>query len=244
MTTRPVSSIRIGNRHRKDLGDIDGLARNRRPFDLNEQRRKDIARLLVQRHDRLPNAGDWITYVEAAAWHCPRGNRRAALLQWLELVCAPLSMRRRHVLDAILRRFPPRRLRADTIARLLKVTDAERTALRIRTIGACDVSKAERAERSKQRRRVAEKQRRLARGIIPRERSLSRTKPWEAEGISRRTWERRRKAVSQIRAPYSSLNTKHELAARYESGPSEEEIALLAELHRGVRNFGEKDAKR
>jgi hypothetical protein len=36
---------------------------------------------------------------------------------------------------------------------------------------------------------------RLAKGSKPRFRSLSRMKPWEAEGISRRTWYRRRKTL-------------------------------------------------
>ena len=38
-------------------------------------------------------------------------------------------------------------------------------------------------------------------GAKPREQSLSRTKPWEAEGISRRTWERRRDANLRVRRP-------------------------------------------
>jgi hypothetical protein len=58
--------------------------KRKRPFPLH-QRRKDLARLVVRRHDRLPR--DCWTYIKVAAWHCPRGpNRRAALMHWFELV--------------------------------------------------------------------------------------------------------------------------------------------------------------
>jgi hypothetical protein len=75
---------------------------------------------------------------------------------------------------------------------------ADRTAPRITTIGAIDCSKAEPVERRKGRKRNRVEAGRRAAGAVPREQyeanSLSRTRPWEALGISRRTWERRRKA--------------------------------------------------
>ncbi len=45
----------------------------------------------------------------------------------------------------------PRRWRADTLAWRLRLIDADRTALKITTIGAIDVSKAQRAARRRQR---------------------------------------------------------------------------------------------
>jgi excinuclease UvrABC nuclease subunit len=52
----------------------------------------------------------------------------------------------------------------------------------------------------KNRVRHAERARQLrkSRGAIPREESFSRTKPWEALGMSRRTWERRKKKEKEI----------------------------------------------
>ena len=105
----------------------------------------------------------------------------------------------------------PRRLHADRIAKMLRVTDAERTALKLTTIGACDVSKAERLRRRRERHRAAQQATRRARGVVPRDQyladSFSRTKPWEALGISRRTWERRgRPAVTQVRVQQSSYS--------------------------------------
>lgn len=182
--------------------------RKRRPFDLNRQRRRDIARLVVHRHGRLPNADACKLYMKAAAWHCPSGNRRHAMEQWCAWVCTPPSLDRQ--IDAILSATPPRRIRADPLARHLHVTDAERTALRIFTIGAYDVPKAERIKRRKEKRRLADQARRQARGAKPHEQSISRTKPWEARGMSRATWYRKEKAmrqpVRQIRGHDSSLS--------------------------------------
>jgi hypothetical protein len=185
MTTRPISRIRIGKR---------------RPLDLNRQRRKDIARLVVHRHGRLAKAALCLPYAMAAAWHCPRdGDRCAAMRQWCFWTCAPPSVERK--IDAILEDNPPRRMRADTLARHLSVSDAERTVLRVYTIGAYDVPKAKRDARRKENHRLREQARRRANGAKPREQAFTRTKPWEDAGLrTRRTWERHGKPVSQIRA--------------------------------------------
>jgi len=86
---------------------------------------------------------------------------------------------------------------ADQLAALLSLTYAERQKLKITTIGACDVSKRGRELLSKQKKRDrdrirATEKRRMA-GAQSRATSLSTTRPWEKDGISRRTWERRRK---------------------------------------------------
>src|SRR5215211_210804 len=85
---------------------------------------------------------------------------------------------------------------ADDLGMYLHLSDATRTELRIRRIGAYDVTKRERTRRRRLQNNEAKKQRRLEQGAQPREQyeaqSLSRTKPWDREGISRRTWYRRR----------------------------------------------------
>ena len=80
---------------------------------------------------------------------------------------------------------------------------AVRILLRFTTIGACDLTRAERNKATRKHRTDAERERQRRKGVIPREqyesRSLSRTRPWEAEGISRSTWERRRaKALTEV----------------------------------------------
>lgn len=85
---------------------------------------------------------------------------------------------------------------------------AERCALDIRTIGAFDVPKAKRAKLQKQKQRQRDRSRkeeqRRAAGACPRTdylaNSFSQAGPWEAFGISRRTWERRGKPVPEAEA--------------------------------------------
>jgi len=98
-------------------------------------------------------------------------------------------------------------LRADAVANLLRVTMAERLALGLRTIGACDVTPAERRRIMKEKKMRQDRERQSAKrnseGRKSRseyeKNSLSQQRPWEAEGISRRTWERRRDAsVSKV----------------------------------------------
>jgi hypothetical protein len=101
----------------------------------------------------------------------------------------------------------PRRWRADKLAQRLGVTNADRIRLKLCTIGATDRNKEERAydrqERRPDHRRQRQRERRRAAGMKPRSQSLSQTKPWQALGICRRTWERRQaRAVANVKPPY------------------------------------------
>ena len=95
-------------------------------------------------------------------------------------------------------KMPP----ADAVAKMLYVRMAERTLLGLKTIGACDISRHARElsakERKRERDRNRQEQKRRASGRVDRSSyeatSLTSLKPWEQEGISRRTWERRRVA--------------------------------------------------
>jgi hypothetical protein len=98
----------------------------------------------------------------------------------------------------------PRKWRSATLGRLLNFTGKEWRRLRIRTIAPVDMSADERRYYS---RLLSNGRRRIKRkrdGVTPRAEyettSLSRTKPWVAEGVSRRTWERRRKRVASLAA--------------------------------------------
>ena len=71
-----------------------------------------------------------------------------------------------------------------------------RNKLKIRTIGSIDVKKRARMEIRRVRDKVKRQNKRRAEGVRPRDEyeanSLSRTQPWRALGVSRRTWERHR----------------------------------------------------
>jgi hypothetical protein len=97
----------------------------------------------------------------------------------------------------------PQWLKARPMGERLGLTDYERTALKIRTIRPIDVTDACLAERRKQKDRDRKALRRqLARAAKPA--PASQTKPWEAEGIDRATWYRRKaKSAGQKRATKS-----------------------------------------
>ena len=90
----------------------------------------------------------------------------------------------------------PLRWRADTLGKMLRLTTAERSQLKIHTIGPIDSTAAERkearrladVERKRQIRRAAGKHHSADRM----RNSVNSQAPWKAEGINRSTWFRRR----------------------------------------------------
>jgi hypothetical protein len=101
-------------------------------------------------------------------------------------------------------RLDPRRvwLGGKELGERLNVTNAEREGLKAWRIVPVDISPDDLAEQRKAKDR--ERKRRKRAGAKPRDRyeaeSLSKLKPWIADGISRRTWERRRGRVASVSA--------------------------------------------
>lgn len=91
----------------------------------------------------------------------------------------------------------PLKFKADTLGWRLRLSAAERTALAITTIGAFDLTKAERERARKLRRAAAERKRRRKKGAMPRDHytaaSLAKARPWDEAGMSRSSWYRRGK---------------------------------------------------
>jgi hypothetical protein len=171
----------------------------------------DLRRLFVARYGHfLPDddAGreDARIMAHCLARHPVDPRRRIAA--WLEL-WAPwmISAEAGTLITTVMAK--PLRWRADKLlAARLNLTEAERQRLGITTIGAIDLPKAERTKRRKHEARLRDQRRRRARGGKTRHeyeaKSLSRTKPWAALGISRRTWYRLGKpAVAQVRAQHT-----------------------------------------
>ena len=189
--------------------------RRRRPvaFSLATLRLREIERLIRSRHLYVPNTDDADIYLVPAA----QLLRRIVLDKFGQLTIADIIDRLEvwapsfapqisaETLESVARYAMghPILANADTLAAQLRLTYEERARLRITTIGACDVNRAGRASLRKERKRLRDRARALAKraacGAIPRAKylanSLSRARPWEAEGISRSTWERRRKAA-------------------------------------------------
>jgi hypothetical protein len=103
------------------------------------------------------------------------------------------------MIGMVLRTRPCERMRpAKMQGEILSVTNADRDRHRLWTIAPADMDAAQMAEHRKAKRRKREQERRRRAGRKPRAaylaESLTKQKPWEAEGISRPTWYRRRKA--------------------------------------------------
>lgn len=111
----------------------------------------------------------------------------------------------------------------DVVGRTLAVTSDERTRLRLWTIAPCDMARDEYdAARRETRRARARIRARLARaraGAVDRQTYLSSSveqlKPWLAEGVSRRTWYRRRGVAERdmCRGTTASHQVKKDSAA-------------------------------
>jgi hypothetical protein len=160
----------------------------------------DLSILFYSRYgaQRLPDDDSGRDDLKIALNHLaclPRPQK--AISVWLEAWAPWLTLAERAeivrpILDA------PQRWKADALAWRLHLTMEQRTMLGITTIGAIDMPKAQRTKRRKQRDRDRLKAKRKQQGRTPRAeyeaKSLSRAKPWIAEGISRATWYRRRRA--------------------------------------------------
>jgi hypothetical protein len=184
---------RAGIRRRYDTARRD---RKREPVSLAALRVGDLKRLFVARYGHeLPDDDAGRDDALIMAHHLARQpNAERRIPAWLGLNAPWMNPREARDLTAkVLAK--PLRWRADKLARRLNLHEAERQRLRITTIGAVDLDKAERKARRKLRARQRKEERRRAKGAKPRAeyeaRSLTRTKPWEALGMSRRTWYRR-----------------------------------------------------
>ena len=90
-----------------------------------------------------------------------------------------------------------RRRSADQVARDLGVTYQMRTFLDLRTIGCCDMTKKQRDAIQSQKEAADKRRAREHAGARPQAQSNERTRPWEAMGICRATFYRRKKAAEK-----------------------------------------------
>ncbi len=114
-----------------------------------------------------------------------------------------MDAKERFDLVAEIERTPPylRKVTGKALGERLRVTSAERIALRLWTIAACDATDEQRDERHKAANRGRQQRRRRRLGMKPRTKPA---KPWQAEGISRAKYYRRRETrTSQRETPVS-----------------------------------------
>jgi hypothetical protein len=169
----------------------------RSPHQLVALRLNDLARLFRARYGvTLPDDDAGRDDAVVMLHHLARAHGDARRMRsWLQLNAPWMAgAEGAELVNRVLQK--PLRWRADTLAKRLRLTEAERRRLRICTIGCVDMTKQERQQARKLRQRQRDRARRRAQGAKLRAEyeagSINRTRPWIAAGISRRTWYRRR----------------------------------------------------
>lgn len=161
-------------------------------------RLRDITKLIRARHGvELPNDAAGVLMVEIAAHHLAMLNANPIdrINRWVDLWAPWYRLGELKTLrEDVLRQ--PKRWKADQLAWVLRLVEADRRALGITTIGAIDMGKRERMARRRQRSRERRMAKHRAKGVKPRVEylaSVASPKPWIAEGVSRATWFRRKR---------------------------------------------------
>ncbi len=162
-------------------------------YDIRRRRRREIEALVQD--NGAAETDDYPRYLVLWAQALPENAdrmigslRNASRRMWHEIT----EDEARDIIEEARSTSRPRT--PDGWARALGLTYARRQRIGVTTIGSIDVTKRQRTHLRKLRERERHRQRRQALGATPRTQSLSALKPWAAEGISRRTWERRRRA--------------------------------------------------
>ena len=169
--------------------------RKRGAFSLPTMRRREIERHAL--HVGAADTEDLWRWLVAWCWHNDQNVRDPVGALQLAAERMGGALTEAEAIAVLEQADDMRQQRAaDRLAWFLGVTYPQRQKLGITTIGSTDINERTRAALRKRRRRLYHEHRRRSRGVRPRAdyeaNSLSRAKPWEAEGMSRRTWYRRR----------------------------------------------------
>jgi hypothetical protein len=181
---------------------IEPRRRRHHNFNFPAKRRREI--VLHARHVGAAQSDDFDRWLIAWHWH----NSKAKDPIWSLMECAKNmggSISEAEASEIAEEASLTRKHRsADNLARFLGVTYAQRQALRLTTIGSVNVKKRARKQLRRRNDRLYQEHRRRERGARPHSESLSRTKPWEAMNMNRRTWYRKNKSRSGTSGTTSS----------------------------------------
>ncbi|MFC3074188.1 hypothetical protein [Shinella pollutisoli] len=157
-----------------------------RGWTQDRQRVAEIERLIRRRHGGPVDTDDGLIYLELIYPHLPAGSARA----WATAM-APLLTDSEFLSVAA---SEPKRFNATEAGKALALTRQERNELKITTIRA--VGQTDESMKKERRERDAAAAR-AKRAALPKKEKLKDTRPWEAQGISYRTWRRRRQNDGQ-----------------------------------------------
>jgi hypothetical protein len=189
---------------RHSLEDIRERCPRGSPQLIGRKRMRELEALYGKRYGaHLPydDAGiDDLTIIAHHIAHLGPGGGFPHIVAWAAEYMPDMPMAKA---EALAKRVmaEPRRFKAATLGWRLGLTDAERTALGITTIRAAGVSDAEMIERRKRKRRECRDlwRKRQRDKRPPKPEPLSRRRPWEDLGMSRRTWYRKGKPIPEGR---------------------------------------------
>jgi hypothetical protein len=185
-----------GHGHRLKLGNIRTLLRDRWKFELPNNNEDAAADLRILLH------------VKASA--CRPDRREKGILNEISL-WAPWMPPAEAKQTAAEIACKPRKMSTDDLGNALGVDSATRDRLEIWLIGAYDLSAEDRKERRRQRDRERKRRARQPRAEYLAQvtaNSKRSTKPWEAMGISRRTYYYRQSKLHQVRPQSNSKNAR------------------------------------
>ena len=169
---------------------------SRQNFDLLAKRRKEI--VLHARHVGAAQTDDFDRWLIAWVRHNPKAKEPIwSVMEAAKRMGGEITEEQA---STIIKEASTtgKHLTADSLARFLGVTYAQRQALGLTTIGSIDVGRRARKELRKRKDRIAKECKRRALGMRPQSESLSATEPWRDLGISRRTWYRRNKTRRKV----------------------------------------------
>lgn len=173
-------------------------AKRKQPADLRALRIRDLNRLFQARYGhKAPDTPQVREHVAIIAHHLAQlpYNTEKSVMGWLEGNAPFYTITETKELLASVS-FSPKHWKARRLGFLLKLPFNDRAKLRITTIAAYDMTEARRELRRKQMAKERMERIRREKGAIPRAdflaKSISKTRPWTAEGISRAQWYRRR----------------------------------------------------
>ena len=171
--------------------------RRNRNFDFNSMRRAEIVRHAI--HVGAMDTDDRDRWLLAYALHNPGAKDQVlSLMQTARRMGGEITEVDANAIADEAAQIPYP-WKADRLARHLRVTYQQRTILGITTIGACDLSRAQRRKQRKQKDRIAKERNRRASGVLARTEyeANSTAAKARAEGVSRMTIYRRKRATEQ-----------------------------------------------
>ncbi|MCO5058607.1 MAG: hypothetical protein M9905_12165 [Rhizobiaceae bacterium] len=212
-------------------------------YDRRKHRLREIDAIARSRYGNiLPNDVDGERYLKAVAYSANAlgVSIEQAIDGWCARFAPHLRARLTDIAPPIRLEVEGRRydLNADDAAELLGVTFEERQRLGLKTIGACDLTPEAFAAARKEAKRKRDREQRAAKRTAKKKRmcraeyeasSISRAKPWEAEGISRASWYRRQRLDGTVVSPCAqgTVETSVSLCAQ---GTVETSVSLIRNL--------------